>query len=306
MKTVSSEYINTKFNNKEDYRREDERLDGEIFRIADDIALRCKDKPIVLLSGPSGSGKTTTAHKISRYLDEKGHKTHVISLDNYFKTILPDGQDEVDFESPSRIDSKMLSEHIKKISECKEIELPMFDFLSKKSVSSGIKLKRKKGEVVLFEGIHALNPLLTKDIPQEAKFKIYASALTSILLDDHNYIPTTDNRLLRRIVRDYKYRGYSAEETIRRWPSVRAGEEKWIFPFQEEADVMINTALLFELAALRSQALPLLEQVPENVPEYSEAYRLRKFLHYLKPISTDGLPPTSLLREFLGGSTFKY
>lgn len=160
--------------------------------------------------------------------------------------------------------------------------------------------------MLILEGIHALNPLLTKDIPQEAKFKIYASALTSILLDDHNYIPTTDNRLLRRIVRDYKYRGYSAEETIRRWPSVRAGEEKWIFPFQEEADVMINTALLFELAALRSQALPLLEQVPENVPEYSEAYRLRKFLHYLKPISTDGLPPTSLLREFLGGSTFKY
>ena len=160
--------------------------------------------------------------------------------------------------------------------------------------------------LLILEGIHALNPLLTKDIPQEAKFKIYASALTSILLDDDNYIPTTDNRLLRRIVRDYKYRGYSAEETIRRWPSVRAGEEKWIFPFQEEADVMINTALLFELAALRSQALPLLEQVPENVPEYSEAYRLRKFLHYLKPISTDGLPPTSLLREFLGGSTFKY
>ena len=141
---------------------------------------------------------------------------------------------------------------------------------------------------------------------RECKFKIYASALTTILLDDHNYIPTADNRLLRRIIRDFKYRGYSAEETIQRWPSVRSGEEKWIFPYQEEADVMMNTALLFEFAALRNQALPLLEQVPENVPEYSEAYRLRKFLSYLKPISIRNLPPTSLLREFLGGSVFRY
>lgn len=211
MKTVSSEYINTKFNSKEDYRREDERLDGEIFRIADDIALRCKDKPIVLLSGPSGSGKTTTAHKISRYLDEKGHKTHVISLDNYFKTILPDGQDEVDFESPSRIDSKMLSEHIKKISECKEIELPMFDFLSKKSVSSGVKLKRKKGEVVLFEGIHALNPDAVP-IDNETSVKIYASVRTRISCGNEIIHPKFI-RLLRRMSRDEIYRGRSVSET---------------------------------------------------------------------------------------------
>ena len=160
--------------------------------------------------------------------------------------------------------------------------------------------------MLILEGIHALNPMLTAQIPNDYKFKIYASALTTILLDDHNYIPTADNRLLRRIIRDFKYRGYSAEETIKRWPSVRAGEEKWIFPFQEEADVMMNTALLFEFAALRNQALPLLEQVPENVPEFSEAYRLRKFLSYLKPISIKNLPPTSLLREFLGGSVFRY
>ena len=160
--------------------------------------------------------------------------------------------------------------------------------------------------VLVVEGIHALNPELTAQIPEELKYRVYVSALTTILLDDHNYIPTTDNRLLRRIVRDYKYRGRSAQETIEQWPSVRRGEERWIFPFQEEADEMINTALLFELAALREQALPLLEQVPESAPEYSEAYRLRKFLSYLKPISTHGLPPTSLLREFLGGSTFKY
>lgn len=161
-------------------------------------------------------------------------------------------------------------------------------------------------DILILEGIHALNPRLTEGVDDKHKFKIYASALTTILLDDHNYIPTTDNRLLRRIVRDHKYRARSAQETIAQWPSVRRGEERWIFPFQEEADEMVNTALLFELAALRDQALPLLEEVPESAPEYSEAYRLRKFLTYLKPISTRGLPPTSLLREFLGGSTFKY
>ena len=187
-----------------------------------------------------------------------------------------------------------------------EVELPRYNFLTGKSEKSGTLLRLQDDTILILEGIHALNPMLTRDIPAQAKFRIYASALTSILLDNHNYIPTTDNRLLRRIVRDYKYRNYSARDTIARWPSVRAGEERWIFPFQEEADVMINTALLFELAALRQQALPLLEQVPENCPEYSEAYRLRKFLHYLTPISTEGLPPTSLLREFLGGSTFKY
>ena len=186
------------------------------------------------------------------------------------------------------------------------MELPRYNFQTGLSEKSGKRLKLSPETLIIFEGIHALNPMLTSDIPAESKFKIYASALTTILLDDHNYIPTTDNRLLRRIVRDYKYRGYSAEDTIKRWPMVREGESKWIFPYQEEADEMMNTALLFELSALQQQALPLLEQVPESAPEYSEAYRLRKFLSYLKPISTKGLPPTSLLREFLGGSTFKY
>ena len=160
--------------------------------------------------------------------------------------------------------------------------------------------------VLVVEGIHALNPVLTSQVPEEQKFRVYASALTTILLDNHNYIPTTDNRLLRRIIRDYKYRGINAQETIRRWPSVRAGENKWIFPYQENADAMFNTAMLFELAVIKTQAEPLLQMVPENCEEYSEAYRLRKFLKYLQPVSFKDLPPTSLLREFLGGSSFKY
>ena len=201
---------------------------------------------------------------------------------------------------------RLLSKQMNALLHGEEVELPRYDFQSGKSLKSGTHLKLSPDNIVIFEGIHALNPMLTKDVPDENKFKIYASALTTIMLDHHNYIPTTDNRLLRRIVRDYKYRGCTAEQTIRQWPSVRAGEEKWIFPYQEEADVMVNTALLFELPALRRQAMRLLEQVPEHAPEYSEAYRLRKFLSYLCPIDIEPLPPTSLLREFLGGSTFKY
>ena len=171
---------------------------------------------------------------------------------------------------------------------------------------SGKHLHLQGNEVLVVEGIHALNPELTAGIPQEQLFRVYASALTTILLDNHNYIPTTDNRLLRRIIRDHKYRGVSARETIRRWPSVRKGENRWIFPFQENADVMFNTAMLFELAVIKSQAEPLLELVPENCEEYAEAYRLRKFLKYIKPIPEGHIPPTSLLREFLGGSSFRY
>ena len=171
---------------------------------------------------------------------------------------------------------------------------------------SGNRLKLDDNMILILEGIHALNPELTPHIPAESKFKIYVSALTTILLDNHNYIPTTDNRLLRRIIRDYKYRGYSAEDTISRWPSVRAGEEKWIFPFQENADVMFNSALLFELAIIKDYAEPILRKVPNNRPEYSEAYRLRKFLEYFVPLQDKELPPTSLLREFLGGSSFRY
>ena len=200
----------------------------------------------------------------------------------------------------------MLSQHLNDLIAGREVELPRFNFQTGKSERSGQYLKLDPNMILIMEGIHALNPELTPQIPDSSKFRVYVSALTSILLDDHNYIPTTDNRLLRRIVRDYKYRGYSARDTIKRWPSVRAGEAKWIFPYQENADVMFNSALLFELAALRPQAMPLLEQVDERYEEYSEAYRLHKFLSYIKPIPIDGLPPTSLLREFLGGSTFNY
>ena len=280
----------------------------KISQIADRIASTPQVK-VILIAGPSSSGKTTFSKRLAVQLMASGMRPVPISLDDYFvdrEDTPRDASGEYDFENVEAMNIPLFNRQITALLKGEEVELPRYNFQKGKSEPSGNRLRLEPQTLLILEGIHALNPLLTKDIPQEAKFKIYASALTSILLDDHNYIPTTDNRLLRRIVRDYKYRGYSAEETIRRWPSVRVGEEKWIFPFQEEADVMINTALLFELAALRSQALPLLEQVPENVPEYSEAYRLRKFLHYLKPISTDGLPPTSLLREFLGGSTFKY
>ena len=174
------------------------------------------------------------------------------------------------------------------------------------SEKSGKRLHLDENNILVVEGIHALNPELTSQIPAEQKFKVYISALTTILLDDHNYIPTTDNRLLRRIIRDYKYRGVDAQDTIHRWPSVRNGENKWIFPYQENADVMFNTAMLFELAVIKQQAEPLLELVPENCEEHSEAYRLLKFLKYISPIPNKALPPTSLIREFLGGSSFRY
>lgn len=280
----------------------------KISQIADRIA-STPDVKVILIAGPSSSGKTTFSKRLAVQLMASGMRPIPISLDDYFvdRELTPrDASGDYDFENIEAMNIPLFNEQITSLLKGEEIELPRYNFPKGKSEPSGRHLRLEPNMLLILEGIHALNPMLTKDIPSEAKFKIYASALTSILLDDHNYIPTTDNRLLRRIVRDYKYRGVNAEETIRRWPSVRAGEEKWIFPYQEEADVMINTALLFELAALRSQALPLLEQVPENVPEFSEAYRLRKFLLYLNPIATEGLPPTSLLREFLGGSTFKY
>ncbi|MDO4929874.1 MAG: nucleoside kinase [Bacteroidales bacterium] len=277
-------------------------------QLADRIATS-PDVKVILIAGPSSSGKTTFSKRLSVQLMASGMSPVPISLDDYFvnRADTPrDANGDYDYENVAAMNIPLFNQHMNALLQGEEVELPRYNFQTGMSEKSGNRLRLGSQTLLILEGIHALNPVLTKDIPAKAKFKIYASALTSIMLDDHNYIPTTDNRLLRRIVRDYKYRGYSAEDTIRRWPSVRAGEEKWIFPFQEQADVMINTALLFELAALRAQALPILEQVPENVPEYSEAYRLRKFLHYLKPISTEGLPPTSLLREFLGGSTFKY
>lgn len=280
----------------------------KISRLADRIAAN-PDYKVILIAGPSSSGKTTFSKRLSVQLIACGLKPVPISTDDYFvnrEDTPRDENGEYDFEHIEAMNIPFLTEQINALIHGEETEPPRFNFETGKSMPSGQKLKLGPHDILVLEGIHALNPRLTEGVPDKHKFKIYASALTTILLDDHNYIPTTDNRLLRRIVRDHKYRARSAQATIQQWASVRRGEERWIFPFQEQADEMVNTALLFELAALRDQALPLLEQVPENTPEYSEAYRLRKFLTYLKPISTHGLPPTSLLREFLGGSTFKY
>ncbi|MBQ8226614.1 MAG: nucleoside kinase [Bacteroidaceae bacterium] len=279
-----------------------------ISRIADRIAQN-PDIKVVLIAGPSSSGKTTFSKRLSVQLMAAGKWPEALSLDDYFvhRTETPlDEKGEYDYESLYALNIPLLNEQINALLAGEEVELPRYNFQTGMREMSGRKLRLKPNTLLILEGIHALNPALTEAIDAKHKFKIYASALTTILLDNHNYIPTSDNRLLRRIVRDYKYRGYSAEDTIRRWPSVRAGENKWIFPFQEQADEMVNTALLFELAALRTQAIPVLEEVPESAPEYSEAYRLRKFLSYIKPIPLDGLPPTSLLREFVGGSTFIY
>ena len=280
----------------------------KISRIADQIAARPEIK-VILIAGPSSSGKTTFSKRLSVQLMACGLKPVPISTDDYFvdRVNTPrDEKGEYDYEHIQAMNIDLLTSQLNALIHGEEVETPRYDFESGRSVPSGKKYRLGEHDILILEGIHALNPLLTEGVEEKHKFRIYASALTSIMLDDHNYIPTTDNRLLRRIVRDHKYRARSAQETIHQWPSVRKGEERWIFPYQEQADVMVNTALLFELAALRDQALPLLEEVPESAPEYSEAYRLRKFLTYLKPISTRGLPPTSLLREFLGGSTFKY
>ena len=282
--------------------------ENKIVKIASEIANR-KGVKMVLISGPSSSGKTTTCKRLSIQLLANGMRPIGISLDDYFvdRELTPkDASGDYDFESLYALNIPLLNEQMNALFAGEEVELPKYNFQSGKSEKSGRKLRLQGNEILVVEGIHALNPELTAQIPEEQKYKVYASALTTILLDSHNYIPTTDNRLLRRIIRDYKYRGVSAQETIRRWPSVRAGENKWIFPFQENADAMFNTAMIFELAAIKTQAEPLLEQVPECADEYSEAYRLLKFLRYIRPITNKQVPPTSLLREFLGGSSFKY
>ena len=280
----------------------------KIAQIAEDIANRQGVK-LVLLAGPSSSGKTTSCKRLSIQLAVNGLKPLQISLDDYFvdRDKTPkDDNGEYDFESIYALNLDLLNEQFNALFRGEEVELPKYDFPSGKSVKSGKKLKMEPNNVLVVEGIHALNPELTAHIPQEQIYRVYASALTTILLDNHNYIPTTDNRLLRRIIRDYKYRGVSAQETIHRWPSVRAGENKWIFPYQENADAMFNTAMLYELSVIKMQAEPLLQQVPENCEEHAEAYRLLKFLKYFKGIPYNNLPPTSLLREFLGGSSFHY
>ena len=280
----------------------------KIAKIAEEIANR-KGVKLVLLAGPSSSGKTTSCKRLSIQLAVNGLKPLQISLDDYFvdrEKTPKDASGEYDYESIYALDLDLINEQFNALFRGEEVELPKYDFQSGKSKKSGNKLKMNDNNVLVVEGIHALNPELTAHIPQEQIFRVYASALTTILLDNHNYIPTTDNRLLRRIIRDNKYRGVSAQETIHRWPSVRAGENKWIFPFQENADAMLNTAMLYELAVIKTQAEPLLQQVPENCEEYAEAYRLLKFLKYFKGIPYNNLPPTSLLREFLGGSSFHY
>lgn len=276
----------------------------KIAKIAEEIASR-KGVKLVLLAGPSSSGKTTSCKRLSIQLAVNGLKPLQISLDDYFvdrEKTPKDASGEYDYESIYALDLDLINEQFNALFRGEEVELPKYDFQSGKSKKSGNKLKMNDNNVLVVEGIHALNPELTAHIPQEQIFRVYASALTTILLDNHNYIPTTDNRLLRRIIRDYKYRGVSAQETIHRWPSVRAGENKWIFPFQENADAMLNTAMLYELAVIKTQAEPLLQQVPENCEEYAEAYRLLKFLKYFKGIPYNNLPPTSLLREFLGAA----
>ena len=280
----------------------------KLAKIAEEIASR-EGVKLVLLAGPSSSGKTTSCKRLSIQLAVNGLKPLQISLDDYFvdRDKTPkDENGEFDFESIYALNLDLLNEQFNALFRGEEVELPKYDFPSGKSVKSGKKLKLEPNNVLVVEGIHALNPELTAHVPEEQIFRVYASALTTILLDNHNYIPTTDNRLLRRIIRDYKYRGVSAQETIHRWPSVRAGENKWIFPFQENADAMLNTAMLYELSVLKMQAEPLLQQVPENCEEFAEAYRLLKFLKYFKGIPYNNLPPTSLLREFLGGSSFHY
>lgn len=280
----------------------------KISHIADEIYRRGNVR-MILISGPSSSGKTTFSKRLSIQLMTNGLRPYPISLDNYFVNREDTPKDEngnYDYESLYALDLEFFNEQLQALIRGEEVELPRFNFTTGKREFKGDKLKIDEHTILILEGIHALNPELTPHIPAEKKYKAYVSALTTMSLDDHNWIPTTDNRLLRRIIRDYNYRGYSAQETISRWPSVRAGEDKWIFPYQENADVMFNSSLLFEFAVLRRHAEPILTTVPRNCPEYSEAYRLLKFIKYFVPIQDSEITPTSLLREFLGGSSFLY
>ena len=279
----------------------------KIASVADQVKeLGCR---IVLLAGPSSSGKTTTSKRLAVQLAAIGLRPRMISMDNYFvnrEDTPRDAKGEYDFECLQALDVPFFNEQLQSLLTGGTIELPHFNFQTGFRESSGEQLTLGENDVLIIEGIHALNPQLTSQIPRSGKFQLYVSALTTIQLDEQRRISTSDNRLLRRIIRDHKFRGYSATETIRRWPSVRAGEEKWIFPFQENCNMMINSALLYELAVLRGYVLPLLEQVPENEPEYEEAWRLRQLVGFFEPIPDKQIPPVSLLREFLGGSSFHY
>ena len=279
--------------------------------IAHEIAERHKNNGtrVVLIAGPSSSGKTTSSKRLAIQLLTHYIMPKVIELDNYFVNREKTPRDEsgdYDYESLYALDLEQFNQDLSDLIAGKEVNMPTYNFSTGQREYRGKTLKLKENEVLLIEGIHGLNPELTKQIPENLKFRLYVSALTSLSIDDHNWVPTTDNRLLRRIIRDAKYRGSTARDTIARWASVRRGEEKWIFPYQENADATFNSSLIFELGAMRHEAEELLRQVPTSAPEYAEAYRLAKFLHYFEPLDEKNIPGNSLLREFLGGSSFKY
>lgn len=285
--------------------------DKRLSVISDEITERYRrgGARIILIAGPSSSGKTTTTKRLAIQLMTNLLKPVMISLDDYFvdRVHTPrDANGDYDYESLYALDLEQFNKDLNRILAGEEVELPSYSFELGKRIYKGNRIRLEPGSILLIEGIHGLNPELTEHIEERMKYRVYVSALTTLMIDDHNWIPTTDNRLLRRIIRDFKYRGTSATDTIRRWPSVRRGEEKWIFPYQENADAMFNSSLLFELAVIKDYATSILERVPNNVPEYATAYRLRRFLGYFKQISANVIPPTSLLREFLGGSSFKY
>ena len=264
---------------------------------------------VVLIAGPSSSGKTTSSLRLAIQLVTNCIMPQVIALDNYFvdrdNTPL-DEFGEKDFESLYALDLELLNHDINALLAGEEVDMPTYNFETGKREYRGNKMQLADNEILLMEGIHGLNPELTSQIPEHQKFRLFVSALTTLSIDDHNWIGTFDNRLLRRIIRDYKYRGLNAQQTIARWASVRRGEEKWIMPFHENADAMFNSSLLFELSVMRNYAEPILREVPVNTPEYAEANRLLKFLSYFEPLDEKDIPSTSLLREFLGGSTFHY
>ena len=285
----------------------------KIVKIAEEIDARFRSKTspirIVLITGPSSSGKTTFCKRLSIQLLACGLHPISFSTDDYFVNrvdtpLLPNGQ--YDFDNIKAVDCELLDDHLKRLMNGERVEVPEYNFTTGKREFNGKKLKLQSDSILIIEGIHALNPILTANIPETSKYKIFVSALTSISLDDHNWIPTHDNRLLRRIIRDYNKGAFTARETISMWHNVCEAEEQWILPFQETADVMFNSALNIEFAVLRTHAEIILASVPKNCPEYAAAHRLLKFIHYFIPVSDKEIPPTSIMREFVGGSSFKY